>query len=98
MIPEDGGVHTNEEGTLLLRGIGGEEGFAIEMPPFILMSKRTVKSFENSDNFIDARFKVFVYTKKHKTIHVPTFQCLLHFPLTIFQIPHKIFLRILVLS
>ena len=41
MTPEDteGGVQTNEEETLQLRGIGGEEGFTIEMLPFILISK-----------------------------------------------------------
>ena len=41
MFPEDteGGVQINDEETLQLRGIGGEEGFTIEMLPFILISK-----------------------------------------------------------
>ena len=43
IIPEEGGVQTKEEGTLLLRGIGGDEGFTIEMLPFILISKKNMK-------------------------------------------------------
>ena len=48
MIPEDTeGVQTNEDETLQLRGIGGEEGLTIEMLPFKLISMVRNKKQEN---------------------------------------------------
>ena len=51
IIPEDTeGVQTNEDETSQLRGIGGEEGFTIEMLPFKLISmirKKKIKTIKH---------------------------------------------------
>ena len=57
IIPEDiEGVQTNEDETLQLRGIGGEEGLTIEMLPFKLISMIRKTQIKKMEQFCGIKF------------------------------------------